>query len=253
MHTRNHANDSLIVVDIGNTRIKWGRCAGGVVAEVASLPASDAEAWSRQWEAWSLHDKTPWVIAGVNPPRCREFTAWLRERNAPCKALESFRDLPLTVALPAPEGIGIDRLLDTVAANARRRVDGGAIIVDAGSAVTVDYVDEAGEFRGGVIFPGFGLMAKSLHDFTALLPIVAIDANARPPGVSTIPAIQAGILAAVVGGVERVIAEYHAKDSSHCDLFITGGDGPILAANLKSPAISWPEMTLEGVRISGGG
>ena len=241
-----------IVVDVGNTRIKWGRCAGSMVAEAAALPPGDVEAWSKQWDAWTLTANVPWIIAGVHPTRRDELAAWLTKHGAPVKMLTTYRDLPLTVGLPAPGGVGIDRLLDAVAANARRRPDAGAIVVDAGSAVTVDYVDAQGVFRGGVIFPGFGLMAKSLHDFTALLPVVSPDPQAMPPGQSTVPAIQAGILAAVVGGVERVVSEYQTTSLANCDLFITGGDGPIIAASLSHRAIAWPEMTLEGIRISGG-
>ena len=244
---------NLVVVDIGNTRIKWGRCENGNVAEVAAVPPDEYKAWSRQWDAWGLTPAIPFCLAGVHPARRETLAKWLRDRCSPVKLLSSYRDLPINVALPIPAGVGIDRLLDAVAANARKRPHAFAIIVDAGSAVTVDVVDAQGAFRGGVIFPGFGLMAKSLHDFTALLPIVSPDPNAKPPGESTVPAIQAGIMSAIVGGVQNAIAKYESKFGSPCDLFITGGDGAIIAANLHQPAYLWPEMTLEGVRISGGG
>ena len=82
--------------------------------------------------------------------------------------------MPLEVELEHPDKVGIDRLLNAVAANRRRQEHVAAILVDAGSAVTVDYLDGNGVFRGGAIFPGFRLMARALHDYTALLPIVDI-------------------------------------------------------------------------------
>lgn len=245
-------SSDAIVVDVGNTRIKWGRCVGGKVVDVEAL-APEVDVWSKQWDAWTLTNRIPWVIAGVHPARRDELAAWLTKRGSPVRILASYLDLPIRVNLPSPGGVGIDRLLDAVAANAERRADAGAIVIDAGSAVTVDFVDVQGTFHGGVIFPGFGLMAKSLHDFTALLPIVSPNPNATPPGESTVPAIQAGILAAVVGGVERVIAQYQTRFLANVELYITGGDGPIIASKLSRPTTVWPEMTLEGVRLSGGG
>src|SRR6185312_8188631 len=106
--------------------------------------------------------------------------------------------LPLRVLVQQLDHVGIDRLLDAVAANSRRPAGVPAIIIDAGSAVTVDLVDEAGAFTGGAILPGLRLMAKALHDYTALLPLVDPPTQAPPlPGTATIPAIESGIFWAV--------------------------------------------------------
>ena len=98
--------------------------------------------------------------------------------------------------------------------NSRRRPDTPAVIVDAGSAVTVDYVDERGVFRGGAILPGLRLMAQALHDYTALLPVVTIDGEAAMPGATTTEAIKAGVFAAVLGGVERLV--FHLVSAGRC-------------------------------------
>jgi type III pantothenate kinase len=241
-----------IVVDIGNTRIKWGLCGPDAVTDSASLPADDADAWRRQFEAWRLDGPLSWAVSAVHPPRRDRLVAWLRERGDAVQVLEDPKQLPLRVLLEHPERVGIDRLLDAVAANSRRRPGAPAVIVDAGSAVTVDWLDETGAFRGGAILPGWRLMARSLHDYTALLPLLSEPKPSPPvPGVTTIEAMYAGIFWAVAGGVCSLIEEYGKRHPSPPDVFVTGGDGPLLHPVLGLGSMLWPQMTLEGIRLVG--
>src|SRR5262249_49219783 len=163
----------------------------------------------------------------------------------------SSRDqIPLDVRVDSPDKVDLDRLFNAVAV--KQRVLGqGAVIVDAGSAVTVDYVDEQGRFRGGAIFPGLRLMAQALHAYTALLPVVEIKQRLQPPETSTEKAIELGIVHAVLGGVESLIRALHAKANEPLAIFFGGGDAPLLAPHLPHPATVWPEMTLEGIRSAG--
>jgi type III pantothenate kinase len=236
-----------IVVDVGNSRIKWGLCSSEQVWSVAALPPDDADAWHEQWRQWKLERTQEWVVSGVHPARRDALVAWLRERSDSVRVLASYKELPLKVEVEVPEKVGIDRLLNAVGANRRRQENVAAILIDAGSAVTVDYLDGKGAFKGGAIFPGFGLMAKALHDYTALLPVITPDDNALPPGTSTTEAMQAGILHAVVGGIERLIAAYQQRFPIAFEIFLTGGDAEVVAAKLHRPLHVWPEMTLDGI------
>jgi type III pantothenate kinase len=173
--------------------------------------------------------------------------AWLRPRVASVQVLESYRQLPLVLQVDVPQKVGIDRLLNAVAANTRRPPGRAAAIVDAGSAVTVDLVDTAGVFRGGAIFPGLRLMAQSLHEYTALLPLVAVDRMESPPGRSTAQAIRAGVSNAVIGGVQRLIARYREQVPSGVEVYVTGGDGRMLIASEPGLGEFWPAMTLAGI------
>jgi type III pantothenate kinase len=197
-----------------------------------------------------VHCKILWIVSGVRPQRCEELVQWVADHGSTVWHLRSASQLPLQVALEAPDKVGIDRLLNAVAANRRRRPQAAAILVDAGSAVTVDYVDAAGVFRGGAIFPGLRLMAQALHDHTALLPVVPIDTVLDPPGTSTIDAIRTGVYYGVLGGIERLIAEYQRHSATPIDIFLTGGDAKLLASKILSPVQVWPEMTLEGIMHS---
>jgi type III pantothenate kinase len=125
------------------------------------------------------------------------------------------------------------------------------IIIDAGSAVTVDLVDEEGAFQGGAILPGMRVMANGLHSYTALLP--QIETPAKPPdvlGTSTIAAMEAGIFWSVAGGIEKLIEQISRELRGPPRVFLTGGDAPLLRTVLQSDVELWPSMTLEGIRLS---
>ena len=235
-----------IVVDVGNTRIKWGLCSSEQVWSVAAL-ADDPDAWLMQWHAWKLQRDQEWIVSGVHPARRDRLVTWLKEHSDSVHVLTSNEQLPIEVEVEQPEKVGMDRLLNGVAANRRRQENVAAILIDAGSAVTVDYLDGSGVFRGGAIFPGFRLMAQALHDHTALLPVVEIDEAATLPGRSTIQAIQAGVYHAVLGGIEHLINAYQHRHPTAFEVFLTGGDAQHLAAKLHHPVHLWPEMTLEGI------
>src|SRR4051812_37005032 len=147
-----------LVADVGNSRVKWGRCSADAVLESASLPFDDPIAWQEQLDRWGIQASLRWVVTGVHPPRRERLADWLRQRGDQVWVLDSWQRLPLRVALEHPERVGIDRLFNAVAANQRRKPGRPAILIDAGSAVTVDWLDEHGAFCGGTIFPGLRLM-----------------------------------------------------------------------------------------------
>jgi type III pantothenate kinase len=238
------------VVDIGNSRIKWGRCTEERVGDIVSLPLNDPEIWQRQLDTWQPAAAARWCLAGVNPPRRDALVEWLRQRFEHVTVLHSASQLSLHVALERPDAVGIDRLLDAVAANARRAPGQPAIIVDAGSAVTVDWLDETGAFRGGAIAPGLRLMSQALNAYTALLPLVSITMPAPPlPGTATRPAIEAGLYWMCVGGINMLLARLcELSPATAPTVLLTGGDAPLLASHV--PGILWPEMTLECIRIA---
>src|SRR5262245_11567497 len=123
-----------LVADVGNTRIKWGWCAPDGLAVVAALPPDDPAAWEETLATWEQLGPRSWTLAGVHPARCDRLAQWLLQRGEAVRVLTDPCDLPLAVKVPAPERVGIDRLLDAVAANTRRRPGVPAVVVDAGSA-----------------------------------------------------------------------------------------------------------------------
>ena len=146
-----------------------------------------------------------------------------------------------------------------VTALAASRIAAGrpAVVVNVGTAVTCDLVDGSGTFRGGAIFPGPQLMARSLHEHTAQLPLVdASDLSHRHgPGTDTRPAIELGIRSAVGGGIERLVWLYADALDVPPLVFLTGGgaglfaDGEPLTPEPGDTRLV-PSLTLEGIRIA---
>jgi type III pantothenate kinase len=250
-----------VVVDVGNTRIKWGLRdpAAPRILRTASLP-DDPATWLTQRDEWHRAALLPahasWVVASVQPHRAERLRRWVEGQGDRVEQLEFASQLPLAVGLEKPDHVGIDRLLNAVVAKPLLAPGQPAILVDAGSAVTVDWLDETHTFRGGAIFPGLRLMAEALHRYTALLPRVTVSVPVpEMPGPATIPAMQAGVFWAVVGGIDRAARRLCRLTAAEPKLFLTGGDGTFLLDALRphgeplsclEPTL-WPEQTLEGI------
>jgi type III pantothenate kinase len=246
------------VVDVGNSRIKWGRCSPGRVEAVVSFPADDSLAWQTQLADWKVPQGKTWIVTGVNPIRRDALLNWLQEQGQQVHLLEKANQLPLKVRLEKPDHVGIDRLLNAVAANSRRPEGKTAVLIDAGSAVTVDWLDEQGAFCGGAIFPGLWLMTQALHSYTALLPLVTISKPCPAlPGLSTPAAMEAGVFWTVVGGINTIVERLASREplvanapGSPLMVFLAGGDAGLLAPCLNHAPVIWPEITLEGIRLA---
>src|SRR3972149_2904514 len=144
-----------------------------------------------------------WYLASVNRPGATRLINWLRERRPDDSVtLLCAGDLPLVVRLERPDMVGIDRLVDAVAVNHLRQPGRPAVIVDVGTAITVDLVSADGAFLGGSILPGLEISARALHEFTDLLPLIDISEFSDPPpalGMSTEAAMRSGLFWGTIG------------------------------------------------------
>jgi type III pantothenate kinase len=240
-----------VVVDVGNTRIKWGLCSAGRVEQFTALPADNPSRWNNQLSEWRLGGRVAWAVAGVHPARCDAFAAWARTRGDEPLVIHHWTQLGLIVKADPPERVGLDRLLNVLAAKARLPAGSPAVVVDAGTAVTVNLLDADGAFAGGAIFPGVRLMARSLHDHTAMLPLVEV-AHPSPdvPGRATTPAIAAGVYWAAVGGINVLVRRLNLAYPDALPVFLTGGDAGLLDPAVAEPHVTVPELTLDGIRLA---
>lgn len=259
-------SQSWIAIDVGNSRTKFGLfdCQADIRADAktARVPlCRDSFAvghrepvnWSRLigWNSCPVRC----IAAGSNPPVLSDLLAsWPDELLPRPIVLDDRRQIPIRVIVTAPDRVGLDRLLHSVAAIARKPADSPAIVVDTGTATTVDWITPAGEFAGGAILPGFKLSARALHEYTALLPLVnMLGAELEPPtalGRETTAAIKSGIYWGQLGAVKEVAARLTAELLGPTEplppLFLTGGGAPLLTANW-SAARHEPYLALEGL------
>jgi type III pantothenate kinase len=249
----------LIAVDVGNARIKFGLF--GEAPSGRGLPepqrtlqlAGPAPPLERLAE-WLAAGTARWHIGSVNRPAATRLVDWLRERRGGDRVvLLAAGDLPLEVKVPRPDMVGVDRLLDAVAANRLREPGRPAVVVDVGSAITVDLVSAEGAFLGGAILPGIAMSARALHEFTDLLPEIKMAELAEPPpalGTATEPAMRAGLFWGAVGAIRQLVEQL--TGDAQPQVFLTGGAGPAVARMLGPCGRYVPHLTLAGIAVAAG-
>lgn len=248
----------LIAVDIGNTRLKLGCFAADACRAMLPQPSKTLSV-----DVEHLEDIAPW-LAPVSPGGCRwlvgsvqrhytrKLLDWL-EAEAPEASVTLLKaaDLPLHVTVPQPEAVGIDRLLGAVGANALRPAGRPAVVVDLGTAITVDQIGPDGAFRGGAIFPGIAMAARALHEFTDLLPLVDMTELVEPPpvlGTTTQAALRSGLFWGAVGGIRELATRLSPEGRPV--VFLTGGAAPHVARLIAHEAQYVPHLVLGGIALT---
>jgi type III pantothenate kinase len=177
-------------------------------------------------------------------------------RSAFCRLKHS--DLPIVVSLSEPGRVGIDRLLGAVAVNRMRAEDRAAMVIDVGSAITVDVVSPRGAFLGGAILPGIGMSARAMHEFTDLLPLLPMDELVEPPpalGTSTLAAMQSGLYWGAIGAMKELIARLTDEMGQQSggkalpEVYLTGGAAPSVARFVDPGATFVPHLILGGIAL----
>ncbi len=141
-------------------------------------------------------------------------------------------DPGISVAVPRPEGVGIDRLM--AAGEAFRLANGPVVVAGVGSAITVDAVSADGQFLGGTIGPGLKMMLRALRAGTSLLPEVSLGPPGSLPGKDTRSCMLGGVVFGAAGGVDRITAELRGVVGEESCLVLTGGDAELLSDYLKT-------------------
>jgi type III pantothenate kinase len=160
---------------------------------------------------------------------------WLSSAREQCGVRNSYRE---------PTQLGADRWSGLIAA--WHLVKGAALVVNAGTAVTIDALSSQGVFLGGVILPGLTLMSASLARATAGLPQTQGDYAAFPD--NTADAIATGALLAVCGAIDRMRERLRISDAAP-QIVLSGGAAPSIEARLEAAVLSVPNLVLEGLRI----
>lgn len=258
----------LILISVGNSRTRCAIATKGELQpsvylsndQLDSLPERLAEAAAREDVTGSLRA----VIASVNDAVADRVERILEETDKLTlsgTALRMGRDLPIPVehTLPPPVTVGQDRLLNALGAFSRSQQ--ACIVIDAGTAVTVDFVDGHGVFQGGAIAPGVRMMLEAMHDRTAALPKVALspeqipgrtapDADGKPAepwGKTTASAMMLGAVSAVRGLAHELIDRYASFYEAYPRVVATGGDAPLVFDGDALVEHIVPDLTLIGM------
>jgi len=248
--TESTPESALLACDVGNTRVGIALAHGGRIRQAVRVPLAglDGLAVCFRLDSASAAGRSefPVIVSSVNPEATESLRKMVGQLTCgPFLVARQDFPVPIETAVEKAEAVGVDRLLAALAA--WESVRDAAIVVDVGTAVTVDAVDGEGRFLGGAILPGPSLGARALHERTAALPEVSLDAPIAAVGADTESAIRGGLVLGAVGAIERLVAEQRKVLGPGARVLATGGGLCHLAGLLTCLDEVRPDLVLEGL------
>jgi type III pantothenate kinase len=245
---------TALLIDVGNTRLKWGvledggiRRTGhishanireaGLAALTSKLPRGVDAAMASNVAGTSFATR----LAGVIGLHCGCDVHFARSERSACGVTNGYR---------LPRRLGVDRWVAMIGAWAEFRKP--CLVVDAGTAVTIDAIGRDGQHLGGQILPGVMLMREALAGNTSELPKVTARSAKSAGGMdifgnSTAAAITHGTFAAVVGSVEHAVAGMREGGIRKPAVVLTGGDASRILTALGGAPSHRPHLVLQGL------
>ena len=220
------ADINLLAIDVGHSRVKLGAFEAGDLVESwradVSSPENVEGAVEQARERLEGFDAEVVVVAS-NKAFAEEVDHMAKQAGwSHAWRVGRDIDLPIAVATAEPEKTGVDRVLNVAAAY--EQLKKACVVVDAGTAITVDFCDDSGTFLGGCIAPGAVLQAESLHRVAPHLPTVRVTPTGDPFGKDTQSAINTGIVGSLRGLVRQAVEGFAMTQSTWPEVIATGGD-----------------------------
>lgn len=248
---RTHSN--LLIFEIGNSHVSVATAVAGSVRtnQRFNLDQLDAIA-AHSEEAWAAlppdHLKAL-AAAGVVPTVMDRLSERIESLfNETLHIVGDDLHRPMSLAVEAPEKVGIDRVC--AAAAAYEGVGGACAIASFGTAITVDCVNEQGVFLGGAILPGLALQARALHEGTAVLPEVQIEPTGLVFGTTTQEAICNGILFGAAGALREIVERYATHLGGWPALIATGGNAELISRECDFIDRVVPDLCIRGIALA---
>jgi type III pantothenate kinase len=244
----------LLAVNVGNTNTHFGIFQGKRLLQAFNLPTPSVTlqaAWKQRLQLvlrpWEKRGKWEGVMAATVVPQVKPELHQLLSALTKCNIIwvTSVTPMPVKNAYRPPKSLGVDRLLNAVAA--REEFGAPVIIVDAGTAFHIDVVDSRGVFLGGAIWPGLAMSAACLARGTALLPRVNLRKPASCLGRSTRQGLQAGIAEGTLGAVDRLVASLRQLVGKQAPVIGTGGGFKPGGLDLPGRRCLRPHLALLGL------
>lgn len=244
---------NLLAVSVGNTRTRIGGFSDGQLVRSATVENGKAgelkEAVIEAAQAFPSDEPYAALLSTVNRGVSDRLLGQLEGRIR-ATFLRMERDVPVPIGRQLdPEAIvGEDRLLCAAAAFAVLKQ--ACVVVDAGTAVTVDFVDGAGTFHGGAIAPGGQMMMDALQAGTDALPEADFEKPVEVPGHNTIEAMRAGVYHGIRGMVHELVERYAELAGAFPLVVVTGGDGALLFKEDERIDRVVPDLVLTGIHLA---
>ena len=247
----------IIAVDIGNSSISIGYFSsqGLMVQKIPTHPLRSPFEYRKMMRDFVQENNIEngrvagiisSVVSGHTEP-LKEALEGISETGREALVVVSHELAGIGYRIPHPEELGTDRIANAVAAFSlvRRPV----IAVDFGTATTISVVDSEGNYRGGSILPGIGLMNEALGMKTSRLRKVDLAPPGKSLGSDTAGCILSGLFIGTAGAVERIISEIEGETGVSYDVVLTGGFSRMMDSFIRRPHTVSADLTLEGLKI----
>ena len=237
-----------LLIDIGNSRIKWAIAVDGVLSGPGR--AATHGALEGLFAEWRQLAERPTRILIVNVSRAsisNRIVAWLQVHweLAPELVQTPEQGSAIRVAYTEPRRLGTDRWLAMLGAKTADCLP--ACIVDCGTAITVDVVHSSGEHQGGLILPGLPAQQAGLARLAPGLPSIELPTRTPFLATDTAGALASGHIFGTAAAVQGVIRRCLAGSSERLTPVLTGGDAPVIARYLDLDVRLRPDLVLEGL------
>ena len=244
---------NLLTLSLGNSRLAIGQFIGGELRTVTRLLHTQQADWagviSSAWEKVNADGDGAVAGASVNPKLLEQLEHAVQQSiNQTVHWVGRDIDLPIAVQTEAPGETGVDRVLNIAAAH--EQLGHGCAVVDAGTAITIDVCDDAGNFLGGAIAPGLAMQLDALHERTAKLPGVQFHEPTGLIGKGTHAAILHGVFHGIRGLVKEVVENYASELGRWPELIATGGDAAALFTGWEVVHAVSPDLTTYGIALA---
>jgi len=231
-----------LIVDAGNSFIKIALFSSKKLIETKSEKVNEWETALEKFVLGHQIEKIIFSSVSIHP----DILYLKLSIIAPTMQMKTNLKFPINLKYKSHETLGTDRLCSTIGA-----LDilgkGNLLVIDCGTCITYNFLEEGTDFIGGSISPGIDLRYKALNSFTKNLPLVE-NKNTKPKliGEDTISSIESGVLNGVLLEMEGIIEQYKLNFGL-INVILTGGNHTYFANNLKNTTFANPNLVLIGL------
>ncbi len=237
---------NLLAIDVGNSQIGLALFREKNLVKAHFFPKDD-------WKKFPLKkfigkkEVNKIFLASVVPSLTKKISLLCQKNLSVKPRIITAEDCGVPIKTKNPKEVGVDRVLNALAASSIYHQP--TIIVDTGTATTIDLVSEKGDYLGGIILPGLRISVEALAEKTALLPEVKLTPPRSLVGKDTISAIQSGIVYGSAESISGLIKRIKKEYKKNLLVIGTGGWIKLLAPLIKSIDKIEPHLPLKGLAL----
>lgn len=231
-----------IVLDIGNTRIKTGFYSDYELIETKSF--SEKISIELLENIWNKTNPNSCIVSSTAqlPENIKE---WLKIKRT--LMFSSSTPIPVTLNYKTPETLGRDRIAGAIAAN-HIFPKNSSLVIDLGTCITYDLINEQKIYHGGAISPGMKMRFQAMNSFTGKLPLIEKPEFITDNGRSTTESLNKGVMSGIAHEINGFVRSY-TQQYNNLKVILTGGDASLFEQHIENPIFAAPNLILDGLNL----